>query len=331
MFVSYSASPNLSNPYILLRYVGEPRPVSKLWQKMMKEPSLANLFNKLRHAKQSIIFNLAYPNLCIQSADLTRLSTQGDRQFLSPDSLFSLEQIPLKDTSTVHLYGAGRSIVDWFRNSGHLRDEHELHVGFNWSGLLDCPFDVYFFEIYGNHGIHKKGVDVAKSCLYRGAKVYLKSLYIHNTSDGVLALEKAMGYGIKWIDTFYCPDFRVNTPFIDPWSRALYLKALFHINARPNMWPDGFSSPLTIIALLRRVGYTKFILHGFDLDDSDYFFRYSTDCIAESLLRCIPDFDEKPPLKGTQHDSKKCTRLNLPLMLDLINKYGYAQVEYAKP
>lgn len=298
---------------------------------MIKEPLPVNLFNKLRHAKQSIIFNLAYTSLCIQSADLARLSTHGDRLHLASDSFFALEQIPIKDKLTAHLYGSGHSIADWFRNSSHLRDEDELHVGFNWSGLLDYTFDLYFFEIYGFQGIHKKGIDIAKSCLSRGARVYLKSLYIHNTSDGVLALKQAMSDGIKWIDTFYCPDFRVNTPFVDPWSRALYLKSLFKINARPNMWPDGFSSPLTIIALLRRAGYTKFILHGFDLDNSDYFFRYSTDCIAEELLECIPDLDEKPPIKGIHHDSRKCSRLNLPLMLDLINKYGYAQIEYAKP
>lgn len=287
--------------------------------------------DRLRWTKQSILFNLGYDNLCKLSADHSLLCTYGDRLCLSPSNFVDVAAIPITKWKTAHIYGSGHSIVNWYQESGHLKQDNDLHVAFNWAGLIQYPFDIYFLEIYGSQGIHKKGLDIAKACLVRGSQVYLKSLYRHNTSDGIMSLKSAMRFGIKCIDTYYCPDFRVNIPLLDPWSRSLYLNALFRSSSRQNMWPDAFSSPLTIIALLSRVGYERFILHGFDLDDSDYFFRYSTECIASELRHCIPSLEEKPPLSGHDHDSKRCSRLNLPLMLDLINKLGYAKIEYANP
>ena len=283
--------------------------------------------SSLKYLWRSLLFLLAYRQFCQNSLDFSRGATALIRESIPPHSLFSLLDLPLKSSRVAHLYGSGKSVIEWHRQTVGNHDHSELHVAFNWSGLIEFPFDLYFFEVYGDSGIFGKASTIARHRHSKGTSVVLKTIYRHNTDSGLKNLRKLTEDGIICMETYYCPDFRSYSHLFDDAYQKLYLETLFNSCLEPDIWPEAFSSPLTIIALLRRVGYKKFLLHGFDLTHADYFFRYSHDCISEELRHCIPDSVEKPPLQGTNHDSKKSLRLNLPFMLSLVHQLGYAEIK----
>lgn len=278
----------------------------------------------------SLLFLLAYRQFCRNSLDFARGATYQIRTSIPTDSFFSLSDLPLKQSRVAHLYGSGRSIIDWHKQVSSACDLNELHVAFNWSGLIDFPFDLYFFEMYGQSGIFGKAASVARHRRISGSTVVLKTLYRNNTDSGLNTLRQLSDDGVICMETYYCPDFRSYSPIFDSLYQKIYLNTLFASGLEPDIWPEAFSSPLTIIALLRRVGYEKFVLHGFDLDGGDYFFRYSCECVAQSLRDSVPSFVDIPPLKGTDHDSRKSERLNLPSMLSLLHDLGYADIQHAR-
>lgn len=291
---------------------------------------LRSYISSLGYLWASLLFLLAYRQFSRSSLDFSRGATTLIRASLPARSFFDLGYLELKSSRVAHIYGSGRSINKWHLNASRLYDPSSLHVCFNWSGLVDFPFDVYFCEVYGEKGLFGKASQIARYRHANGSKVILKMLYCHYTDSGLDSLSSLVNDGIICLDTFYCPDYRRYSPVFDSCYKRLYLDLLFGSTLEPRVWPEAFSSPLTIIALLRKVGYEKFVLHGFDLDHGDYFFRYSHDSIARELLSYIPDEIEKPPMQGTNHDSKKSLRLNLPMMLSLADKLGYANISYAQ-